>query len=68
MIEYFSEQLKNLNSDKQLVCYIMHYSDNTSHDPQITKQIRMTVHPDYHEIKDLTFVGMNGNIPVFKNA
>ena len=58
MIEYFADQLKVYNSDKQLLQYM--YDDGDVVLPAVT------VHPDYAEVRGLEFVRYEGNVPVFK--
>lgn len=71
--QHFVEQLKILNSDTQLVQYIQ-LDYGTDFDPVAQTfsnncgySIKISVHPDYAEVRDLQPVGTFNNLPVFKN-
>ena len=73
MITYFAEQLKILNSDKQLVQLFV-LKDGVTFDPSTQLfsdpsgiQLKLTVHPEYEDLKTMRFVGMFNAIPVFSN-
>jgi len=73
MIEYFEHQLRQASSITQLVQFIKLH-DNASWNPtqgfqpSCGFQVLMTVHPEYHELKGLKFLGWHGAVPVFADG